>query len=911
MKARLFCIALVFSVFFLASVTALYLPINRERAEMLKSPCLAKPWLCRFLHDPPSQYVNAPAITSPVNASYENSSQPLSLEFVAIGSFSGYSIQVFVDGSLTESGAISNNSLYSRALPVLSPGSHAVEVRAFNGSKSNSSRIVFSVEGGREDGWTSFHGGWDKTGFAFSFAPDNVSWAPNDVMTAWILDTDYGVASSPVVWNGTVFVGSLDGKVYAADAVTGARKWVFDAGSAVWSTPAVSGGRLFFGTAGGALYSVDAVSGARNWVFNATKPIHSSPTVSGNLVFFTARDGFAYAVNASSSELLWSTRIWTPSMVSGIYDDSPWPDSSPLVAYGKVFVGSYDRNLYALDELTGVVQWRFAAASSVRSTASTDGDGCFSDCPVFFGSDDGFVYRVSSLTGAEHWRFRRGVGVSSSPALAGGLLVFGDYDGSVYAVDKNTGLLSWNFSTGGIVLSSPAVAQGVVFVGSDDNYFYALDLVSGRLKWRYAAESWVTSSPAVYDGLVVVGSLDSKVYAFGGLSECRSLLLSGSPSEKADVVIVSDNYDNDLREPFFSDASDAVFGSRGLFSVVPLSNNTAKFNVYALYSGGSGYWINHQPWMSELIRSKCAGLNGSSAELVVDFYNNEEVNNPPCAGGGDLFLKSRYRGTYPNPFFWDAIKADFVHEFGHTALGGSNYDEYITLRAAGANFTDIFAKVNVDMEGCPTWCSGEMNRTVRVAADYSNKTCYYYYSAIKSCLLAGTDPVECWRADLMYGDVAEECDFGVGCRPGTGCYWTAGDLLLFRSTAASAMRLAGSAEYFSLLQREALLAALEPFTPATTSYVLPYCGNKASPLPCVNWTAGADFREGQVLAEFRAGVSLASATSIIRAANASVLDSSLWAAQRRLVASVVRGSEAKLSWLLEKDARVTFAEPNR
>ena len=60
--------------------------------------------------------------------------------------------------------------------------------------------------------------------------------------------------------------------------------------------------------------------------------------------------------------------------------------SSPAVANGIVYVGSNDKNLYALDAKTGAKLWSYATGNSVESSPIvTNG-------MVYVGSDDGKVY---------------------------------------------------------------------------------------------------------------------------------------------------------------------------------------------------------------------------------------------------------------------------------------------------------------------------------------------------------------------------------------------------------------------------------------------------------------------------------------------------------------------------------------
>ena len=64
--------------------------------------------------------------------------------------------------------------------------------------------------------------------------------------------------SSPAVVDGSVYIGSYDGKVYALDAVNGRLKWSFATGYAVVSSPAVADGVVFVGSEDSKVYALNA-----------------------------------------------------------------------------------------------------------------------------------------------------------------------------------------------------------------------------------------------------------------------------------------------------------------------------------------------------------------------------------------------------------------------------------------------------------------------------------------------------------------------------------------------------------------------------------------------------------------------------------------------------------------------------
>lgn len=213
--------------------------------------------------------------------------------------------------------------------------------------------------------------------------------------------------------------------------------------------------------------------------------------------------------------------------------------SSPAIANGAAYIGSTDKNLYAIDLQYGTQKWKFETGSAVTSSPA------ISSGVVFFGSYDGYFYAVDADTGKLRWKFqtsgeRRFAGKHlhglqpaaesmpdpwdfflSSPSVWNDTVYFGSGDGNVYALETASGKLKWKFQTGDVVHSSPAISDGTLFIGSWDSYLYALSAESGKEIWKFKTGEdpaihnhvGIQSSPAVSDGMVYFGCRDSNVYA--------------------------------------------------------------------------------------------------------------------------------------------------------------------------------------------------------------------------------------------------------------------------------------------------------------------------------------------------------------------------------------------------------------
>ena len=155
----------------------------------------------------------------------------------------------------------------------------------------------------------------------------------------WITPTNGIVESSPDVANGTVYVGSNDGNVYALDAITGHVDWTAPTGGAVASSPSVVNGLVYVGSNDGSVYALDATTGKEIVQTMTGGPVISSPSVVNGVVYVGSNDGGLYALDANTGKILSDTVTGAGVM------------SSPDVVNGVVFFGSNDHSVWAVSEV--------------------------------------------------------------------------------------------------------------------------------------------------------------------------------------------------------------------------------------------------------------------------------------------------------------------------------------------------------------------------------------------------------------------------------------------------------------------------------------------------------------------------------------------------------------------------------
>jgi len=242
------------------------------------------------------------------------------------------------------------------------------------------------------------------------------------------------------------------------------------------------------------------------WNFTTGGSVASSPAVANGVVYVGSYDKKVYAFDAASGVAQWAQPFMTGGCVT----------SSPAVANGVVFIGSDDGKLYAINATTGLAQWAqpFTTSGAAYPWGEMWSSPAVADGVVYFGSYGGDVYAVNATTGLAQWAqpFTTWTAIVSSPAVANGVVYVGCDNDKVYAINAQTGVQIWNFTTGGMVASSPAVVNGVVYVGSwDDGNVYAINATTGLAQWAqpFATGGWVWASPAVANGVVYVGNIVS------------------------------------------------------------------------------------------------------------------------------------------------------------------------------------------------------------------------------------------------------------------------------------------------------------------------------------------------------------------------------------------------------------------
>jgi len=207
--------------------------------------------------------------------------------------------------------------------------------------------------------------------------------------------------------------------------------------------------------------------------------------------------------------------VYPPLTLQWTYTTGDGIVSSPVVAYDKVYFGSRDKNVYALNAYTGALVWQFSTGKRVEASAAVAGER------VFIPSRDGKLYALDASSGTLLWSFDTGSAQLSSPVAYDGkvYLATGYPEKKLYALDASNGtpLASTdisNFTASSLVLDA---SGSKLFLGTSDGLIQAWDLGLSQ-SWgagvRTAGSSFF-ATPAFYSGklLAAPGGDDRNLHA--------------------------------------------------------------------------------------------------------------------------------------------------------------------------------------------------------------------------------------------------------------------------------------------------------------------------------------------------------------------------------------------------------------
>ena len=276
------------------------------------------------------------------------------------------------------------------------------------------------------------------------------------------------VSAAPTVTNGLVFASSEQGSCYALHAASGAQAWSVSANVSLDPRKrdfATDGKRVALAQGDLNVRMYDAVTGAKIWAVTTSVDSGFGQIIAlhGEVVYAFSLLGTLVALSAANGR---QVGRYGKLLTSGDIDTGVI-----LSDGGTVYFAADNGPLYALDTASGHVKWTYPLGSSgYPGSNPVTADGA-----VYFADDNGLVHAVSAADGRRVWTYSTGGAVGPGPGVGSGQ-VYVSTNRGLRQLDAKTGKPDWAFSpaAGTLFTSTPAVAGGLVLCGNADGSIYAI-----------------------------------------------------------------------------------------------------------------------------------------------------------------------------------------------------------------------------------------------------------------------------------------------------------------------------------------------------------------------------------------------------------------------------------------------------
>ncbi|MDT3413238.1 outer membrane protein assembly factor BamB [Kosakonia cowanii] len=243
------------------------------------------------------------------------------------------------------------------------------------------------------------------------------------------------------------------------------------------------------------------------WFSTRAALLSGGVAVSGGKVYIGTEQAQVYALNASDGSVAWKTGVVGEAL------------SRPVVSDGLVLIHTSNGQLQALNEADGAVKWTvnldMPSLSLRGESAPTTAFGA-----AIVGGDNGRVSAVLMQQGQLIWQQRisqangpteidRLSDVDTTPVVVNGVVYALAYNGNMTALDLRSGQIMWKRDLGSV--SDFVIDGNRIYIIDQNDRVLALSTDGGVTLWTQSDLLHRNlTSPALYNGYIVTG--DSEGY---------------------------------------------------------------------------------------------------------------------------------------------------------------------------------------------------------------------------------------------------------------------------------------------------------------------------------------------------------------------------------------------------------------
>lgn len=319
---------------------------------------------------------------------------------------------------------------------------------------------------------------------------------PEKPTLLWTFKDGVRTVSSPIVYEGVTYWVNRRGHVFGVN-LKGEKVFDYDMKTSVEATPIIHDGVLYIGRIDGILEAIDLQRTDTLWTFETLGQISATPNLvdfqGQKAVVFGSYDNYMYVVDQVSGKELnhiesgyyinGAVAIWQNHVLfggcdawlrlidcqSGAQTDSlevqAYIPASPAIKGGYAYVADYAGDVYELQLKNGKINAHKMLVEATSADGSLTSVPAVSDDAVFVLPDGRHVVAISRESGKELWKYMlKGNTGDSSPLVCDDKVIVCTSTGIVSILDAKDGTLKWEYDTGEQILGSPAVIKDHFFI---------------------------------------------------------------------------------------------------------------------------------------------------------------------------------------------------------------------------------------------------------------------------------------------------------------------------------------------------------------------------------------------------------------------------------------------------------------
>ena len=315
---------------------------------------------------------------------------------------------------------------------------------------------------------------------------------------AWQYQTAGEITGQPVIHKNLIYV--LSGQSLTVLDKKGVLQWQYDTKAKTYSSVSIANENIYI-LADNGLHAVD-MEGNKKWIFhNQDQPFkvngesmswgkglfidpwswyRSSPIIVKEKIIFGNANG-TFAISTKTGQQVWHTNTGISHTVPAYHE-------------GTIVIGSWNNNLYGLNEIDGSISWQFASRTPQGMLAGWDG-----------------------------WN-----GFNLSPIIHNGTVYVGNRGSYFYAIDAKKGIEKWSSQYASTWVGSPAIeSNDQIYFGTSDGYsLVGLNAKTGSQTLLQLNDFYNFAQPQADEEYVYLATVSGELYAVNKRTSQKTLLFS-------------------------------------------------------------------------------------------------------------------------------------------------------------------------------------------------------------------------------------------------------------------------------------------------------------------------------------------------------------------------------------------------